>query len=206
VRDLFYVHNSLFLLEEGCHWTWEMDFSKTRSLVAKYIPTNIRRQFFGPKTESMDTHLFSDESLTEDSETGCKQYWQLVPKPKTFNQKTDFFFRKLMNQLKEIAIPWLTSRPNQRLDDRILNRSFGLEIVPQMKWDRDRKLNTGNAFDVTKRGTVLIVSTRCLITRVISPDQKSLATNRCRGLITSGNYDRWDMGFNNLTPPVAIVA
>jgi hypothetical protein len=190
VRDIFYVHNSLLLLEERCHWTWEMDFSKTRLLLAKYLPTNIRKQFFGPRSESLDTHLFSDAPLTEDSETGSKVYWTIQARPKTFNPGTDFFFRKLMNQLKEIAQPWLASTPDRILNNLVINRLFGIEQERLAKWDRNRKLNTGNAFDVTKRGTVLLVSTRCLIVRTISPDLKSLATSRCRGLITPGNWNR----------------
>lgn len=138
VRDLFYIHNALWQLEERLHWTWCVDLSKTLALIRKYIPKNIQEQYYGPPGEALDTHLFSHRKLQRNS-LG-RFYWQIIARPRKFNKNTCFFFRKLMCSL----------RP-------------GPQRAYNNRWDRERRLNTGNAFDVTKRDSVLLVSTRCRI-------------------------------------------
>lgn len=124
IEDLFYLHNSLFLLQLRMDWRWDIDLSKTIALVYRSIPKIIRHRFYGPVSESLDTHIFSLKSLRRDAK-GYPYYDIIVDRPRTFNKGTDFFFRKLMVSLRG--------------------------PVKLNKWDLKRKPNTGNAFDVTRR-------------------------------------------------------
>jgi hypothetical protein len=135
VKDLFYLHNSLILLEESLDWTWGVDLSATKELVKSWIPKKFRDQFFGPITESVDTHLFSSKRLRR-NRYGQQVYWQIQARPRKYKTGYgDFFFRKLMVSLKSV--------------DRKLNA-----------WDRKHRFDTGNAFDVTRREKVQFVCAR----------------------------------------------
>lgn len=139
--DVFYIHNAVFALEQRLCWTWEVAFERTLKLLKKWIPKIIRDTFYGPETESLDTHMFSRKRLKR-NKFNQRCFQQLIAVPKLFNtgpyrrtifgkkvrSETNFWFRKLMVSLKPREAP---------------NR-----------WDLERRFNTGNAFDVTKRGQV----------------------------------------------------
>lgn len=123
VPALFYLYNSLFCIERDKPWWFDLNFSKTKELIQKWIPHTFL-QCVGPRSENLDTHLFCDRSPYIDKE-GYAYYYKLVPSACTFNKYgRDFFFRKLMSNLKQ--------RPQSN------------------PWDKH--LSTGNAFDITRRG------------------------------------------------------
>lgn len=136
LADLFYLHNSFYSLRRRVDWTWDLSFERTLQLLRSWIPRKILDQYYGPVTESLDTHVFSDRKLPRNRYNQCV-YWVIVPRAKLFNSRTDFFFRKLMVSLR--------NRPQRT------------------RWDWRTRLNSGNAFDVTKRGHVLHVSTKIAV-------------------------------------------
>jgi hypothetical protein len=122
VRDVFYIHNKLTLLEEQMPWFWEMTFPSTKAFLRKYIPKQYKF-IVGPITESIDTHLFVNKPRSN-----CEQgFPAIVVQPRKFNKNTDFFFRKLMVPIRD--------KPK----------------LPLNKWMKEGTMSTGNAFDVTKR-------------------------------------------------------
>lgn len=134
IPAIFYLHNRLTELQEDADWTWALDFSNTLAYLRKQIPSGIRSQFYGPRTENLDTHLFSTSPLRKNPR-GQRVYWALKPVARCFNRGTLFFFRKLMASLS--------------------GHSY------KNRWDLESGgPSTGNAFDVTKRGRVLLKSTR----------------------------------------------
>lgn len=137
IRDLFYVYNALVTLSKRLDWTWDVDFSKTLRLLLKFIPKNVQECFYGPETEVLDTHLFSSKKLLLDKHED-RFYWTIVSIPIKFDyyRFEYYFFRKLMVRLR------------------------GGTVHPVPKWEKKR-FNTGNAFDVTRRDSVLEVSHRC---------------------------------------------
>lgn len=151
VRDLFYVHNALVSLASRLDWTWDVNFSHTLALIRRYIPKNVQECFYGPETEELDTHLFSHKKLMFDKD-GDPFYWTIISRPIVFDYKRYeyYYFRKLMKNLS------------------------GLPIPPVPKWEKKR-FNTGNAFDVTRRGSVLEVSNRCYPVRTGYSDHKKPA-------------------------------
>ena len=126
VKDLFYVHNALWRLEQDKPFYWGLDFSRTRALVRKYIPEHIKRQYYGPPSESLDTYLFSYRKIKREP-NGSGKVWFIQPTAIKYNKGSKlFFFRKLMVSL----------RPSSRKNE----------------WEiKDGLPDTGNAFDVTKR-------------------------------------------------------
>lgn len=134
VRDMFYVHNSLLKLESTVPWFWGLKFRHTRAYLKSLIPKKFGR-IKGPPSESLDTHLFVENS------SGLKKrgfHLTLIDRPRIFNKNTDFFFRKLMVTLS--------------VSKQATN-----------KWSERRKLSTGNSFDVTRRDrTVLLCVKRRL--------------------------------------------
>lgn len=136
LADLFYLHNSFFKLKETLSWTWDLDFQATRQLIKSWIPRKILDQFFGPCTESLDTHVFSEKKLKR-NRYNQSTYWAITPQAVIFNSRTEFFFRKLMVSLRG-------------------NKA-------RRRWDWRQPLDNGNAFDVTKRGHVLHISTKIAI-------------------------------------------
>lgn len=142
VSDLFYIHNSLFELERHLPWTWGLNFSRTRSLVSKYIPPVMREQFYGPPSESMDTYLFSWKKPRVEEVKGVrlKTVYRLSPVAQRFDYLGkgyyDFHFRKLMASLgnKVPLRPW----------------EVGKRTLPAI----------GNAFLITRRSRVTLKCTR----------------------------------------------
>jgi hypothetical protein len=124
-RDLFYVHNSLSLLESNLFWAWGIHFKTTRQYLRTFIPKRYKR-IFGPPSELLDGYLFSSRKVL-----GVKNnrwHLALIPVANVFNHNTGFLFRKLMASLKKAITPY--------------------------RWDKNRSLTTGNSFDVTKRDSV----------------------------------------------------
>lgn len=127
VLDLFYVHNCLVQLEKRLCWHWDVRFEHTRRLIRKYIPKKYQ-YVYGPPSETLDGYLFSDRRIPG----YAKDRWhlQLVARPITCNYKSDFYFRKLMAPLK------------------------GSSQACENRWDTNRRLTTGNSFDITRRDFV----------------------------------------------------
>lgn len=137
IPDLIYCYNAIFALQQRLPWLWGVNFDRTLNLILKYIPKNIREQFWGPVSESLDTHIFVVGKTPRFTYKGYKIYYKLVPRPKKFNRLgSSFFFRKLMNQLKGLR--------------------------PAEKWFRREyeRMSSGNAFDITMRGVVRYHCTR----------------------------------------------
>ena len=137
VSDLFYLHNTFWALAEDLDWTFGYDFAAVRGLIQKYLP-HITRHCFGPRSESLDTYLFSKRKLKRKS-GGYSIGYRLIPKPRKYKKRyKDYFFCKLMCNLSGI----------KRVDHR---------------WDLKRMPNTGNAFDITKRDKVTYYITECKV-------------------------------------------
>lgn len=139
VRDLFYAHNSLWLLQERLHWTWSVDLSRTLKFIRSQLSTQVEKLIYGPPGEALDTHLFSERKILKDPE-GKRFFWQLIAKPVVFKTRgKDYFFRKLMASL----------RPR----NRVLT-----VIVPDTvyKWTKRQRMDTGNAFEVTRRDATVV--------------------------------------------------
>lgn len=139
VQDLFYVHNSLHVLEEDKPWQWNVDFSTTKSLILKYVPKYIQRTFYGPRlSDTLDTYLFSDRRLRHRNKYGQLVIMTVMPKAKRYVKTRakssknfgQYFFLKLL-------------------------ATFG-HVTPPNKWEYQRLLETqgGNQFWVTRRGSV----------------------------------------------------
>ena len=162
-QDLFYLHNSLFLLQERLHWTWGVDLSKTLELVVKSIPANHRKHFLGPVMETLDNHIFSHKKLST-APLGEKFFWQIIAKPERFDRGSKFYFRKLMCQLRtSLASPFYWWR--QTTDSSA------------MKWDKERRFDTGNAFTITRRDAVEFYCVKHYLVFSGSCDQKPLAAS-----------------------------
>ena len=121
---IFYIHNSLKELEDALPWAWDVGFPKTRAWLHKYVP-RILRGVSGPKSESRDTHMWSEKRIHRIA-NGIKVHPVLLVRAKTYNRETDFFFRKLM----------VSHKP----------------APPRSPWEEITMTNTGSAFDVTRRG------------------------------------------------------
>lgn len=143
VSDLFYIHNSVYMLQRRLPWMWGVDFSSTLALIRKYIPPVYREQFYGPPSESLDTYLFSGRKPREENwkDTGSvKVVYKLVPVAQNFERLGkgyyDFHFRKLMVSLgaKKPLEPWRISK----------------RTLPAI----------GNAFSITRRSRVTLKCTR----------------------------------------------
>lgn len=126
VMDIFYIHNSLWELEENLPWAWGIKFRKTRQWLRKFIPRTFSG-VSGPPSESTDTHLFSRKRphrLAHD----IRVHLVLLARAPTFNHGTDFFFRRLMRNHKPAP--------------------------PLSKWEEVTMTTAGSAFDVTRRGRI----------------------------------------------------
>jgi len=143
VQDLLYAHNSLWLLQERLFWAWSVDLSKTLALIRRALPTQVGQVIYGPPGESLDTHLFTKRKLLTTPE-GDRFFWQLIAKPKTFRCRgKDFYFRKLMVSLK--------AKPDQL---REVVKGVFIPVNQRQKWDKSQRLDTGNAFEITRRDAV----------------------------------------------------
>lgn len=150
-RQLFYLHNSLWMLEKRLDETWNVRFRRTKALILKYIPKEIQDEFYGPESEDLDTHIFSKRICFYRDRFDDWVYHKITATPVVFNDRlgTDsFYFRKLMVSLK----PHDTGAP--------LHRDAQYKIN---KWDSKRRLNTGNAFDITLRDAVRLIRTECRV-------------------------------------------
>lgn len=129
VRDLFYIHNSLWNLERTFPWFWGVSFTKTLSYIRSLIPRFFRDNFYGPATDGVDvsdSYLFSDRQVPRDT-YNQGFHLAIVSKAIVFKPKyRDFFFLKLMCNLKGVQ--------------------------PKLhKWDKKGLPDSGNAFDIVKR-------------------------------------------------------
>ena len=127
VLDLFYLHNSLYQLEQKLHWCWEVNFERTRRYIRKYIPESFR-YVYGPPSEQLDSYLFSTRRMPGVGQE--RWHLHITAVAEKFNSKSSFFFRKLMVPLK------------------------GTHRVCESTWDKKRRLTTGNSFDITRRDAV----------------------------------------------------
>lgn len=128
VLDLFYIHNALWALQDRLHWTLGFDFTLTRALIRKAIPKNIRNQFYGPPSENLDSYLFSHKKTLWKG-SGLRVHWAIKPRAVRYNKEgSNFLFRKLMVSLKGGTKSYI--------------------------WDRRKLIDTGNAFDITRRDRV----------------------------------------------------
>jgi len=158
VQDILYLHNMLFTMEHAKPWQWGVCLSKTIQMLRSYLPHFVRQQFFGPMSESTDTHLFSSRRLPR-NKWNQRYYWQIQSKPMIFNRNTAYFFRKLMALPKQQPRRNLSRLP---LEQRIM-ALFEEDDPILQKWDVGRRMNSGNAFDVTKRDKVQLCCTQvCL--------------------------------------------
>lgn len=135
VPRLFHLLNSLRIEEQK--WSWHaFEYPKTTQLLHTWIPKHFASRFHGPVTEDTDTHIFDDSPLPFDKD-GYKYFNRLVERARIFQTKGEtFLFRKLMVSLRQAPVQ---ARP---------------------KWDWTKKLDTGNAFDVTKRGATMFCCVR----------------------------------------------
>lgn len=133
VMDLFYVHNRLCQIEEELEWAWGIHFRHTRRFLRKYIPKKFGR-CYGPPGESLDTYLFSQKPLQRVGQAAIG--FAIIPKARRFNRKTSFLFRKMMVALK------------------------GVNLSYENRWDKRKRLTTGNSFDVTRRDRVYYMCTK----------------------------------------------
>lgn len=121
---IFYIHNSLIELEDTLPWAWDVSFPETKAWLHQFVP-RILRGVAGPKSESRDTHMWTGRRIHRIA-NGIKVHPVLLVRAKTYNRQTDFFFRKLMVNLKPAP--------------------------PPNKWEEITMTSTGSAFDVTRRG------------------------------------------------------
>lgn len=162
VQDLFYIHNALWKLQERLHWTWDVDLSKTLQLIKAQLPLQVRLFFVGPPGESDDTHLFSHEKLGK-TLFGNDFHWQLIAKPKKYiSGRKTFLFRRLMCQLRPKPDPFSW-------------KWWMVELNTEYKWDRERRMDTGNAFDITRRDVVDLYYVKHELVYDGSCDQKPLS-------------------------------
>lgn len=145
VQDLFYLHNVLLRLQNNAPWYWCLDFSDTLKFIRKYIPKQIRDQCSGPVSESLDTYLHAEEKRLARDSDGLF-HLAIVPEPVKQRGRA-FFFRKLMVALRA-RLPSYYQRSVV-----FYMQHFQLRIQ-ENSWDIARRLDTGNAFDVTRRGRV----------------------------------------------------
>lgn len=139
VTDLFYVYNSFLCLRDKLPWTFGIDFMHTLTYIHKLIPKHYRENFCGPKSENLDTHLFSDVPLRR-NKYRQRVYYRITPIPIGYNCRSkSFFFRKLMVSLRD--------KP----------------VQPFWKKRSKDKVGRGNAFDVVKSGYVQYICTRATI-------------------------------------------
>lgn len=134
---LFYIHNILVEQKNLFEWPFGFTFSNSTRIISRWIPTGVRDMYYGPVTDSLDTHLFSNRMCKKDKKSGMRFYRKIVPRPLTFNRRSDFFFRKLMVKL--------------------------LPSPARSRWDKKSLSNSGNAFDITKRGAVKHICARCML-------------------------------------------
>jgi hypothetical protein len=134
---LFYIHNAFVAKAAQMEWPFGFTFSNVRRMIRLWIPIHVRTQFFGPIGESWDTHLFVNDLRKLKKSHGVKYYWKLTPRALIYNRGTDFFFRKLMVKL--------------------------MPSPARSRWDWRSGVNSGNAFDVTRRGAVKHICTRCTL-------------------------------------------
>ena len=98
VTHIWYIHNSLFELENTLPFHWEISFAETKRWLRKFIP-DLFHVCKGPRTESLDTHLFVKG--LKSNRDGCTTFTALVPNAEIFNSRAaDWFFRKLMHRLR----------------------------------------------------------------------------------------------------------
>lgn len=170
VQSLLYLHNSIFELAERSDWRWQVNFDKTLALIRKYLPLPVKRQFWGPPTEALDTHLFTNKKLLRD-EDGRSFYFSIIPRAETFTEN-DFFFRKMMR------------RPSGNSQNRWKKFFSGLVKTGLMKRGYSRRIerllevgryDSGNAFTVTRRDNV---RWRCHVTRIAFRPIPSAALNK----------------------------
>lgn len=140
VSNLFHLLNSFALQEKK--WEWhDMSYQHTTATLRTWIPEHFAQNYLGPWTEDTDTHLFSDAPLRYDKD-GYRYFNRLVERAHIQRTpKEMFFFRKLMVDLRQV--PYDTARPQ--------------------KWDWSKKFDTGNAFDVTKRGATFYSCVRSYV-------------------------------------------
>lgn len=153
VRQLFYLHNSLWMLEKRLDWTWNVEFRRTKDLILKYIPKAIKDEFYGPESQSLDTHLFSRRVCFYRDKHDDWVYRKITATPMVFNDRLgpgSFRFRKLMVSLKE-----------RDHSGSLLHQLA--EVKKINDWDSKRTLDTGNAFDVTLRDAVRLIRTECRV-------------------------------------------
>lgn len=135
LQDVFYLHNSLFSLQERLFWAWDVRFTKTLAYLCSLVPQEIADIYYGPIGESLDTHLFSERVLAR-NRWGQRCYNMIVPVARAYRNEKRFFFRKLMVSLK---------------------------AKPKRQFWQPREIGTasGSAFDVTRQGCVFYVGIRC---------------------------------------------
>lgn len=153
VTDLWYVTNSLYVLERRLPWHWEVSFQKTREWIYSLIPIGLRH-IVGPPSQSLDTYLFK-ENVRYDK-NGKHKHLAVVPlAPKFNNRAPAFFIRKLM-----VSLSAPEDDPTRQLSQFAhLPKIFGGAVDWQKGWKTggsvcDNQKQSASAFDVTLRGVV----------------------------------------------------
>lgn len=153
VTEVFYIHNIFYAQTTALPWFFGFTFQNLLQLARRWTPADFE-QFRGPVGEVFDSYLFDDQCFRKmalaqlgslsDMEVPYKTlakaltlrrrvFWRLRVRARQFSGR-EFFFRKLMVSLVE--------RP------------------PRKGWlDKKRMTsNSGNAFDVTRRDAVTLVT------------------------------------------------
>lgn len=150
VTDIWYISNSLFVLEHRLPDLWEVSFCSTREWLYKYIPRNLSG-VYGPPSESLDTYLFIKRARF-DHNGSCK-HKAIMPIARCFNNRAeDWFFRKLMHDLRgpmETSLYIAADYGVPKIFGMLIDGDVGYEIGGARF---TLKVQNGSAFDVTLRG------------------------------------------------------
>lgn len=152
VRDIWYIHNSLRVLECRLPEYWELSFNSTKAWLYNFIPKELRN-VVGPPSESLDTYLHIERSRYDRS--GCCKHLAITPIAMTFNDRApDWFFRKLMVSLRPTNYD-----SQERLREAHVAKIFGGVVDLQAGWKTGGSVSNNmrkstSAFDVTLRGVV----------------------------------------------------
>lgn len=134
---LLYVHNSFHRLTDKLPWHWCLTFENVRKLCLKYIPKSFRRFFSYYPSETLDTYFFSHQPTKiyfQENRKFYRCHFQLQTVAEKFNGRSNFWFRKLMVNLRGSP--------------------------PKMFHQTHRLPSTGNAFDITKRDRTRVTCVR----------------------------------------------
>jgi len=131
VPRLFHLLNSFLKIERD----WDhvgLEFPLTTKLLRTWIPPDFLERYHGPYSEDTDTHVFDESKPLPRDKDGYRYFRRLVERAHVHKGRyKTYFFQKLMVDLRQVPV--------------------SQQVRPQ-KWDWQKRLDTGNAFDITRRG------------------------------------------------------